>query len=66
MRRARELLRTTTLRSAEVAEQVVFVPVYPELPERAFRRLLHTLSRLQDERLGEFRPVREPGEPVRS
>ena len=52
--------------SIDFMEQVVFVPVYPELPERAFRRLLHTLSRLQDERLGEFRPVREPGEPVRS
>jgi perosamine synthetase len=52
--------------STDLMERVVFVPVYPELPERAFRRLLQMLSRLEDERLGEVRPVGEPGEPVRS
>jgi hypothetical protein len=46
-------------------EQVVFVPVYPELPERAFRRLLETLGRLEDERLGEADVGIEPGETVR-
>jgi len=52
--------------SIDFMNQVVFVPVYPELPERAFRRLLETLPRLEDERLGEVRPLDEPGEPVRS
>ena len=52
--------------SIDFMNQVVFVPVYPELPERAFRRLLETLPRLEDERLGEVRPVDEPREPVRS
>jgi dTDP-4-amino-4,6-dideoxygalactose transaminase len=52
--------------SIDFMEQVVFVPVYPEIPERAFRRLLEALARLEDERLGEIRAVDEPGEPVRS
>jgi len=52
--------------SIDFMEHVVFVPVYPELPERAFRRLLQTLSRLEDDRFREVGPLGEPGEAVRS
>ena len=52
--------------SIDFMEHVLFVPVYPELPERAFRRLLQTLSRLEDDLLREVRPLGEPGEAVRS
>jgi hypothetical protein len=52
-------------KSIRFMEQVVFVPVYPELPEGAFRRLLETLRRLEDERLGEPDVGVEPGETVR-
>ena len=51
--------------SIRFMEQVVFVPVYPEPRERAFRRLLETLGRLEDERLGEADVSIEPGETVR-
>jgi perosamine synthetase len=49
--------------AARLMEKVVFVPVYPELPERAFRRLLRVL---EDERLGEGRFPLETVEPVRT
>ena len=48
--------------AARLMEKVVFVPVYPELPERAFRRLLEVL---EDEGLGEGRAALEAVEPVR-
>jgi dTDP-4-amino-4,6-dideoxygalactose transaminase len=51
--------------SIRLMEQVVFVPVYPELPERAFGRLLETLSRLEDERLGKVGVGIEPSQPIR-
>lgn len=47
--------------AARLMEKVVFVPVYPELPDRAFRRLLGVL---EDERLGEGGVVLEASEPV--
>jgi perosamine synthetase len=47
--------------AARLMEKVVFVPVYPELPERAFRRLLRVL---EDELLGEGRAAVEPAESV--
>ena len=53
-------------RTARLMESVIFVPVYPELPERAFRRLLRALAALEDEGLGERRPVVEAGESIRS
>jgi len=59
----RPLLRPE--KSIRFMEQVVFVPAYPELSERAFRRLLETLGRLEDERLGEVGVAVEPGETVR-
>ena len=49
--------------AARLMEKVVFVPVYPELPERAFRRLLRVL---EDELLGERRSGVEPAESVRA
>jgi perosamine synthetase len=51
--------------SVRLMERVVFVPVYPELPDRAFAPLLQTLVRLEDERLGEGRPFLEAREAVR-
>ena len=51
--------------SAWLMEHVVFVPVYPELPQRAFERLLQTLEGLEDEGLGEGRVAVEAGETVR-
>jgi perosamine synthetase len=52
--------------SAWLMEHVVFVPVYPELPQRAFERLLQTLEGLEDEGLGEGRVGVEAGETVRT
>lgn len=52
--------------SIRLMARVVFVPVYPELPGRAFRRLLRTLRRLEDERLGEGRAGGETRESVRA
>jgi hypothetical protein len=52
--------------SAWLMEHVVFVPVYPELPQRAFERLLQTLEGLEDEGLGEGRVAVEAGETVRT
>jgi perosamine synthetase len=49
--------------ASRLMEKVVFVPVYPELPERAFRRLLLVL---EDELLWERRPAVEPAESVRA
>jgi hypothetical protein len=49
--------------SARLMQQVVFVPVYPELPDRAFRRLL---SVLEDERLGEGGLPLEAAESIRA
>ena len=49
--------------AVRLMEKVVFVPVYPELPERAFRRLLGVL---QDERLGEGGFALEAVESVRA
>ena len=53
-------------KSIRFMEQVVFVPVYPELPERAFHRLLETLSRLENERLGEMDVAVKPREAIGS
>jgi perosamine synthetase len=50
--------------SARLMARVVFVPAYPELPDRAFARLLRTLGRLEDEGLGEGRAGAEPLEAV--
>jgi hypothetical protein len=52
--------------SARLMAYVVFVPAYPELPDRAFARLLRTLGRLEDEGLGEGRVGAEPLEAVRA
>jgi dTDP-4-amino-4,6-dideoxygalactose transaminase len=52
--------------SRRFMEQVVFLPVYPELPPRAFGRLLATIAELENERLGEGRVAGEALEPVRS
>jgi len=52
--------------SGRLMGNVVFVPVYPELPERAFRRLLGMLSELEDERFGEGGSALEPVESVRT
>lgn len=52
--------------SARLMEHVVFLPVYPELPERAFERLLRTLAGLEDEGFGEGRLGVEARETVRA
>lgn len=52
--------------SMRFMEHVVFLPIYPELPERAFARLLEVLGRLADNRFGEGRPGSEAREPVRT
>ena len=52
------------LRSQHLMEHVVFIPVYPELPESAFRRLLVILGGLEDDLLGEAGAVFEAGESV--
>jgi perosamine synthetase len=51
--------------SRRLMERVVFLPVYPELPQRAFRRLLDVLQ-LEDDFLGEGDAGLEPAEPVRA
>lgn len=53
-------------KSIRLMKQVVFVPVYPELSNRAFHRVLETLSQLEDQRLGELDIGFEPGQAVRS
>jgi perosamine synthetase len=52
--------------AARLMEKVVFVPVYPELPERAFQRLLRVLALLENEGLGEGRSALKADETVRS
>jgi hypothetical protein len=52
--------------AAHMMAHVVFVPVYPELPEREFERLLWTLAHLEDQGLGEGRAGVETGEAVRA
>ena len=51
--------------SLRLLEHVVFLPVYPELPQRAFERLLETLRQLEDEGLGEALAGVKSREPVR-
>jgi perosamine synthetase len=50
----------------ELMEHVVFVPVYPEMPERAFRRLLRALADLEDEGLRKAGAALEARESVRT
>jgi perosamine synthetase len=52
--------------SIVLMEQVVFVPVYPEIPERAFRRLLRALADLEDEGLRKAGLSLEAPESVRT
>ena len=52
--------------SIELMRQVVFVPVYPEIPERAFRRLLRALADLEDEGLRKADLPLEAAESVRT
>jgi perosamine synthetase len=52
--------------SIRLMEHVVFVPVYPELPDRVFARLIKTLAGLEDDGLGETRAGLESVEAVRA
>jgi perosamine synthetase len=52
--------------SIELMEHVVFVPVYPEIPERAFRRLLRALADLEDDGLRKAGVALEAPESVRT